>query len=499
MKRLCVLLTILALGLAVSTAQAAPANAPISEATQACLECHAEATPGIVDDWKRGRMSRTSPAQALKKPVMQRRVSAKQVPAGMMNVAVGCAECHTTNPKGHQDTFEHGEAQVHIVVTPKDCAVCHPSEVSEYGGNLMSHAWGNLVNNPLYMNLVEQINGVQVVGAGAKITVNKPDPLTSAESCLYCHGTVVKVAGMETREVGDYGEMSFPKLIGWPNHGVGRINPDGSQGSCTPCHSRHQFSIAMARSPVTCSECHKGPDVPAYKVYQVSKHGNIYAALNQTWNMEAVPWKLGRDFNAPTCAACHVSLVTDSNGKMVAKRTHKMADRIWVRLIGLIYSHPHPISPDTSIIRNADGQPLATTLGGKPASKFLIGPKEQRVRQDRMENICLGCHGTQWVKGQMARMVNSNRTADAMVLAATKLMQEIWAEGWAKGIAQGASPFDEYIERVWVNQWLINANATRLATAMMGVDMGVFDQGRWFTSKTVRRMKDWMMLQKKKK
>ena len=142
---------------------------------------------------------------------------------------------------------------------------------------------------------------------------------------------------------------------------------------------------------------------------------------------------------------------------------------------------------------------MATTLGGKPAAKFLIGPKEQRVRQGRMKNICLGCHSSQWVKGQAARMVNSNKTADAMVLAATRLMQEIWAKGWAKGIAQGGSPFDEYIERVWVEQWLINANATRLATAMMGVDMGVFDQGRWYSSKTVRRMKDWMKLQEKKK
>ncbi len=499
MKRLCVLLAVLALGLTATAAQAASDKAPLSEATQSCLECHVEATPGIVDDWKRGRMSRTSVAQALKKEALKRRVSAKEVPAEMLNVAVGCAECHTTNPKTHQDTFEHGDAQVHTVVTPQDCAVCHPEEANQYKGNLMSHAWGNLVKNPVYMNLVEQINGVQEVIDGAKITVQKPGPLTNAESCLYCHGTEVKVIGMKTREVGDYGEMSFPQLSGWPNHGVGRINPDGSKGSCTPCHSRHQFSIAMARSPQTCSECHKGPDVPAYKVYQVSKHGNIYAALNQTWNMEAVPWKLGQDFNAPTCATCHVSLLTDSQGNVIAKRTHEMADRIWWRLIGLIYSHPHPISPDTSIIKNADGLPLATTFDGKPASKYLIGPKEQKARQKRMAKVCLGCHSTQWVTGQMARFKNSNQTADAMVLAATKLMQQIWAKGWAKGLAQGASPFDEYIERIWVDQWLLQANATRMATAMMGVDMGVFDQGRWYTSKNVRRMHDWIKRQEGKK
>jgi hypothetical protein len=33
------------------------------------------------------------------------------------------------------------------VVTPEDCATCHPVEVGQYGKNLMSHAYGNLKNN----------------------------------------------------------------------------------------------------------------------------------------------------------------------------------------------------------------------------------------------------------------------------------------------------------------------------------------------------------------
>lgn len=68
----------------------------------------------------------------------------------------------------------------------------------------------------------------------------------------------------------------------------------------------------MARSPYTCSECHKGPDVPVYKVYQVSKHGNIYYAMHKQWDMAKVPWTPGKDFTAPTCAACHVSLLSDA-------------------------------------------------------------------------------------------------------------------------------------------------------------------------------------------
>ena len=35
----------------------------------------------------------------------------------------------------------------------------------------------------------------------------------------------------------------------WPNSGIGRINLDGSLGTCAACHSRHRFSLAMARRP----------------------------------------------------------------------------------------------------------------------------------------------------------------------------------------------------------------------------------------------------------
>ncbi|MCB2228408.1 MAG: hydroxylamine oxidase [Desulfarculaceae bacterium] len=473
------------------------ADAPISEATQACLDCHADATPAIVADWRRGRMAQKTVAQALKEPEAARRVSAKKVPAALMNVAVGCAECHTLNPKTHADTFDHGDAKVHVVVSPKDCATCHPIEEQQYNKNLMAHARGNLLNNPVYMNLANQVNGVMSV-TGIKVATAQPHPATEAESCLYCHGTEVKVLGMVKRDDPNFGEMSFPKLSGWPNRGVGRKNPDNSLGSCSACHTRHQFAIEMARSPYTCSECHKGPDVPVYKVYQVSKHGNIFYAMHKQWDMAKVPWTPGKDFTAPTCAACHASLLVDAAGNQIAARSHQMTDRIWVRLLGLISSHPMPKEPETWKIKNADGLSLATTLSGQPAAKFLIGPGEQAERKARMAKVCGACHSKGWVQGQFARLEQSTKDADAMVLAATRLMLAAWDQGLAKGLAQGQSPFDEYIERVWTQQWLFYANSTRFASAMMGADMGVFDQGRWELGNTVQQMHDWLELRQKK-
>ena len=223
------------------------AEAPISEDTETCIECHATINPGIVADWKKSRHAQVTPAQGLKKTGLGKILSGKKIPDAFMDNVVGCAECHTINPEKHKDNVEHSGYEIHPIVTPGDCALCHQSEVNQYGKNLMSHAYGNLQKNPVYRSLVDSINGVQIFKDG-KIHQQAPDSQTDADSCFYCHGTTVQVTGTKTRET-DYEEMTFPILSGWPNQGVGRINPDGTKGSCSACHTRHQFSIKMARDP----------------------------------------------------------------------------------------------------------------------------------------------------------------------------------------------------------------------------------------------------------
>jgi hypothetical protein len=463
---------------------------PNSDATEGCLGCHASIHPGITADWENSRHAKVTPAQALEKEELARRVSADSIPEPLMSSTVGCAECHTMNPEKHRDTFDHAGDQVHTVVTPEDCAACHPVERSQYENNLMSNAHIILTNNPVYHSLLTSINGIQSFD-GVKTSLADPDEQTNFESCLYCHGTEVMVVGTITRET-VLGDMEFPALSGWPNQGVGRINPDGSMGSCAACHTRHQFSIEMARKPYTCSECHKGPDVPAYKVYEVSKHGNMFASMNKDWDFEAVPWVVGKDYTAPTCASCHISLVTEPEGDVVAERTHQMNDRIWWRIVGVIYSHPHPKSPNTAIIRNKAGLPMPTELTGEPASEYLIDAEEMAVRQGRMRNICLSCHSTQWVDNQFTRFENTIRTTDEMTLTATKIVSTAWEKGAAKGLPQGANLFDEAIEKKWVEQWLFYANAARYASAMAGADYGTYANGRWYLSKNIQEMHDWL-------
>jgi len=248
----------------------------------------------------------------------------------------------------------------------------------------------------------------------------------------------------------------------------------------------------MARKPYTCGECHKGPDVPAYKVYQVSKHGNIFSSLGGSWNFNEVPWTVGQDFTAPTCATCHVSLIVTDDGEIVAERTHQMNDRLSWRIFGLIYAHPHPKSPNTSIIKNKAGLPLPTELTGEVVANYLIDEEEQAERRANMQKVCLTCHSYEWVEGHFSRFENTIKSTNAMTLTATKILSEAWEKGVARGLPQGANIFDEAIEKKWVEGWLFFANSTRFASAMAGADYGVFANGRWYMSKNLQEMSDWL-------
>ncbi|UCD71459.1 MAG: hydroxylamine oxidase [Syntrophobacterales bacterium] len=490
-------LVFLLLAMFFSAGLASGASALISEVTEECISCHTSVSPGIVAGWRKSRHARITPMEAIKEPKLERRVSAEDVPRELAQNVVGCAECHSMNPEKHKDNFEHEGYQAHIVVTPEDCATCHPTEAKQYSQNLMSHAYGNLKNNPVYHSLSDAVNAIQSL-EDMKTTVRPPDPKTEADSCYYCHGTAVEVTGKKSRET-IMDEMVFPVLSGWPNQGVGRLNPDGSMGSCAACHTRHAFSVEMARKPHTCAECHKGPDAPAYKIYEVSKHGNIYSSLGKGWEFKAVPWMVGRDFTAPTCASCHVSLLITEEGEVVAERTHRMNNRLPWRIMGLIHAHPHPKSPDTTIIKNKAGLPLPTELTGEAVATYLIDAEEQEKRRNTMHKVCLSCHGYGWVEGHWTRFENTLNTTNEMTLAATKIMLTAWEMGLAKGLSQNDSIFNEAIEKKWVEQWLFFANSTRFASAMAGPDYGVFANGRWYLSRNIQEMVDWLELKLKEK
>lgn len=457
----------------------------ISPETQACIACHRMYTPGIVEDWLTSRHAKTTSMEAFKLPIIQRRISVEGVPDNLQKVGIGCYECHGLNPKAHKDNFDHFGFRINVIVSPNDCKTCHPVEVSQYSGSKKAHAIKNLMGNPVYHTLVDSIDGIKKVEKG-KLTQDKPSDKTLNETCLGCHGTKIEVKGMK-KVLTELGEIEVPALTNWPNQGVGRENPDGSLGACTACHPRHGFSIEVARKPYTCGQCHLDPDVPAYNVYKESKHGNIYDSKHREWNFGNVPWTAGKDFKTPTCATCHNSLLISPDGDVIAERTHDFGSRLWVRLFGLIYSHPQPKSGDTTIIKNKDGLPLPTTFTGEFASEYLIDGKEQDKRLSLMKGICNSCHSSDWINGHLTKLENTIKETNEMTFSATKLM----TEAWEKGIEDQSNPFDESIEKMWIRQWLFYSSSIRYASAMTGApDYASFKLGWWELSDNLQKMRD---------
>jgi hydroxylamine dehydrogenase len=475
-----------------SEAKCGPKRAPvdsISSQTQECLDCHASVTPGIVQDWETSRHSRVTVGAALAKPVLQRRISAENPAAELQQHVVGCYECHSQNTDKHGDGFDHYGYRINVIVTPHDCASCHPAEVSQYEGSKKANAYGNLMENPVYHELVSTVNGMKHI-EGDKIVSQEPGAVNLNLSCLGCHGSVVRVAGVDTVH-SLTGDVVVPRLTNWPNQGAGRINPDGTKGSCTACHTRHSFSLEIARKPYTCAQCHLEPDVPAWEIYRESKHGNIFLSKGEGWDMEDVPWVVGKDFQAPTCATCHNSSLVSSDGTVIAQRNHDFGSKLWVRLFGLIYSHPQPKSGNTTVIRNKDGLPLPTTFTGEIAADFLIDSTEQATRLGNMEQMCQSCHSTPWVEQHFAHLDTIVHETDAMTRSATQLVVKAWQDG----IEDKSNPFDEEIEKMWVEQWLFYANTMRYSAAMTGApDYEAFKDGWWDMTKNLVQMKDMIDL-----
>jgi hypothetical protein len=168
-------------------------------------------------------------------------------------------------------------------VTPNDCAQCHEKESKEFQAS--HHAKAGDILGSLDNFLGEVVEG----------------PPAAISGCKQCHGSIVRI-------------LPDGKIdpTTWPNTGIGRINPDGSKGACTACHSRHLFSVKVARSPESCGKCHLGPDHPQKEIYDESKHGIAFYANRERMNLESRSWVLGQDYTAaPTCSTCHLSATPD--------------------------------------------------------------------------------------------------------------------------------------------------------------------------------------------
>jgi hypothetical protein len=356
----------------------------ISEDAKGCIECHAQQNRSIVADWAASRHAHAN---------------------------ITCIDCHAAGP-GDLDVNKNHlgfiKTRISPVVSPKDCSRCHPSEAAEYArskhANTREIMWkiDPWLNHGLN-NSVERVTG-----------------------CYHCHGTNVKIK-----------EGEFVKDT-WPNVGVGRINPDGSRGSCSSCHTRHRFSAAEARKPEACGQCHLGPDHPQIEIYEESKHGAIYHTEGDSWNWNAAPgmWTPGVDYRAPTCSVCHMSGI---NGLAT---THDVTERLaWET------QAPLTVRPD----------------------KFKPWPAKTNYNEERekMKKVCLACHSEDWADGHFANLDASVKNYNEVYY---KPMKKLVDQLYEKKLLSKEKPLDETIEIEMYELWHHEGRRARFGAAMMAPD-----------------------------
>ncbi len=338
-----------------------------------CMTCHKQVTPGLYGQWAGSRHAAAE---------------------------IGCLSCHQAE-ESDTDGFEHHGARIATLVTPKDCGQCHEQEADEVGRSYHATAGQILDSADAYL--------AQVLG-GEPVAI---------QGCESCHGAKVRI---------DPDAPNRLSPLTWPNSGIGRINPDGSLGSCTACHTRHAFSKAQARQPESCSKCHLGPDHPQREIYEESKHGNAYATSKDQMNLDSDSWVVGVDYSAaPTCATCH----------MAATRTQKASHDV--------------------------GQRLSWTLR-PPISKHKDDWQRKRTN---MKNVCSACHSESFTDGHFEQFDATVRLYnEKFAEPATKIMDMIRA----KGLLKHKAAFSNEIEWTYWELWHHEGRRARHGAAMMGPD-----------------------------
>jgi len=398
-----------------------------------CLSCHEKENPGIVAQWRDSKHSK---------------------------VEVSCIDCHEAE-KSDPDAFKHHGKTIAIIVSPKDCSKCHEKEFNEQKGS--HHAKAAQILGSLDNLLGEVIGGEPVVNAG----------------CRQCHGSVVKVDsnGRPTKDT-------------WPNTGMGRVNPDGSRGSCSACHARHEFSVKQARQPEACGKCHLGPDHPQIEVWNESKHGILYHANKDKMNLGSKKWRAGIEyFTGPTCSSCHMSAA----GKQGV--THDVGERIsWtlrppvsVKLNMVIYEDEskEDINGDNPILPKVGEM----HSGKKSKPKKVKATLTWQQRRGKMDEVCKQCHAKGFVDGaysQFDDVVNLYNTKFA------KPAKAIIGELKKAGKISKAN-FDDPIEWTWWEIWHHEGRRARHGAAMQGPDYtwwhGMYEVAKHFYTKFIPQLK----------
>ena len=342
----------------------------VTARNEGCVNCHTEKSPGIVAQWRDSRHAQ---------------------------LGVGCLDCHQAQ-KEDKDAWQHEGSLVAVIVSPRDCSKCHAQQAKEFTASHHAKA-------AQFIGSLDNFLGVVVEGVPAAVG-----------GCQKCHGSTVKVLASGRLDPAT-----------WPNTGMGRINPDGSNGACSACHARHQFSPAQSRRPENCGKCHMGPDHPQIEIYEESKHGIVFHAREKEMNLESRSWVVGKDYTAaPTCATCHMSAA--------------------------------PKLPTTHDV----GKRISWTLRPVVSKKL---PDWERKRAD-MKIVCGACHSPAFVNAFYIQYDNViDLYNEKFAIPAQNVMNALRKAGKLT-----PTPFDEKIEWTFFELWHHEGRRARMGASMQGPD-----------------------------
>ncbi len=339
-------------------------------ATGKCASCHREETAAIVEEFEMSRHAA---------------------------VAVTCLDCH--GQVEGQERLDHRGFVLTKQVTAKNCTNCHAREYEEFlRSRHAAPAYaavvgpGNFTEEQIAFS--EQYNpGAVRRAANALTPLEGPAAITAG--CISCHS-------------------------------VGQPNKDGTIGACTACHTRHRSSVALARLPETCGQCHMGPDHSQLEIYRESKHGIMFNAYRQEMNLEARPKKLTvADMPVPTCATCHMS------GLGGGPPTHNPGTRLSYYLF---------------------------------AELTQKRPTYQQGR-DAMTAVCGNCHTAPYIKDFFAKAENVVTAVNGRVQEAKAVMNGLQARGLVD-----ATPLNEPIEYTYFDYWHYYGRTAKHGAFMGGAD-----------------------------
>ncbi len=345
-------------------------TAEMVKATGKCAECHRQETEAVVHQFEMSRHAEEG---------------------------VNCLDCHQALEG--QKALDHKGFEITNQPTSKNCAYCHTTQYEQYARS--RHA------------------------APAWAAVAGRDAFTEEQ---YAHAAKYHEAAMD-RPANALAQLEGEAAIakGCAGcHKIGKPNDDGSLGSCTECHSRHNTSISLARQPQTCGQCHMGPDHSQLEIYNESKHGAMFAMQKDSMDLDAPPAELGvEDMPIPTCSTCHMS------GLEGMKVTHDTTERLsWY-----LYA---PVSKK------------------RPAYKR---------GQDEMKGMCLKCH----TKGNVDRFYEEAEAVvdktNEHVLNVKSEVDDLRQEGLLT-----PEPFDEPIEFLYFDYWHYYGRTAKHGAFMGGAD-----------------------------